>query len=177
MLVEGLAEGTAARRVQFTTLELWGLGRHVGAHASRPSHGGVTAGAPRTEPHSGYYRLSDRKRRAERGLRSILRRITASRQRGNPSGRRQGAGACPRKVRSIPARSQRPFGSRCGVRNSYDPCYHLLFAFDRFGGLERCVPRPGTVRSICGWDRVISSLRATEVLIGALLCSLRLAPE
>lgn len=30
------------------------------------------------------------------------------------------AGVCPRKVRSISARSQRPLGSRCGARNSYN---------------------------------------------------------
>ena len=37
-------------------------------------------------------------------------------------------------------------------------CYHPLFVFNQFGGLERCTLRPGNVHSADGWGDVLKSV-------------------
>jgi len=39
-------------------------------------------------------------------------------------------------------------------------CYHPLFVFNQFGGLERCALRPGNVHSADGWREVLEPVIA-----------------
>jgi hypothetical protein len=39
-------------------------------------------------------------------------------------------------------------------------CYHPLFVFNQFGGLERCALRPGNVHSADGWQAVLKPVVA-----------------
>jgi Transposase DDE domain group 1 len=39
-------------------------------------------------------------------------------------------------------------------------CYHPLFVFNQFGGLERCALRPGNVHSADGWEDVLKPVVA-----------------
>src|SRR3954466_3507980 len=39
-------------------------------------------------------------------------------------------------------------------------CYHPLFVFNQFGGLERCALRPGNVHSADGWREVLEPVVA-----------------